>query len=293
MFTGNCDCDTGYFQNIATGFCDDIDECFEELDNCKGGKPVCVNQLGSYKCIAITGGSNYGLVYGDPHFMVASPNQPAICFDFHGFGGDIYTLVEERSINLVVNSEFTGTVKKSFMSKIAIMTERENLVLIKTDGITLQKHGVESSGIEFDQNINFVLEDLTIKVHHDNHSKHVADIIVRNGPTFRIRVHSEHLGFEIVESDMKNPRGIVGSLIQKGAYSVNKNKVYVSPKMSMSQSMRFLIPSELIRDGKCYKIQSENLKNLYQQNTTEFQVKSLFSRPNNLNPRMIISQKPK
>ena len=145
-----CVCDAGFVKNPSTGECDDIDEC--STMPCSGKKSVCVNTLGSYECKRPGQTSNYGIGYGDPHFSVQTPGEDPVCFDFHGYGGDIYTLLFEPSINLIVNAEFEGTARKSWMKQIGVKTQDGNEILITSDNIILSRHGRPLTSLKFDGN---------------------------------------------------------------------------------------------------------------------------------------------
>ena len=40
----------GFIFNQPLQVCDDIDECYQELDDCLDGMETCTNTLGSYTC---------------------------------------------------------------------------------------------------------------------------------------------------------------------------------------------------------------------------------------------------
>ena len=114
------------------------------------------------------------------------------------------------------------------------------------------------------------------------------------GVEFRIHVHDKHLGFNVVEPHkLRLPTGIVGSLLQEGAYTIIDNNVYVESTENTAQRIRYRLPSELVHKNKCYKIPSANLNTLYQQQTRAFLVKSIFSLSERLNPKLLASSTPK
>jgi len=263
---------------------------------CSGKKSICVNTLGSYKCKRPGQTSNYGIGYGDPHFSVQTPGEDPICFDFHGFGGDIYTLLFEPSINLIANAEFQGTVRKSWMQQIGVKTQDGNEILITAEQINISRHGKPLTSMKFDRNQKEILNDVVVDVRRDtHHEKHLAFLRIKNGPTVQIHVHNGHLGFNVVEPHMlRQPTGIVGSLLQPGSYHIEGDNVVVKAKNTdTTQTVTYSLPAQLIKTNKCHKIMSQSLDTLYQLDTHEFLVKSIFTTSERLNPKLLTSSSPK
>jgi len=259
---------------------------------CSGKKSVCVNTLGSYKCKRPGQTSNNAIGYGDPHFSVQTTGEDPICFDFHGFGGDIYTLLFEPSINLIVNAEFQETMHKSWMEQIGVKTQDGNEILITADRINISRHGKALTSLKFDRNQNEILNDVVVDVRRDTlHGKHLAFLRIKNGPTVQIHVHNGHLGFNVVEPHLlRKPTGIVGSLLQRGSYRIEGDNVVVKAK---NTDTTYTLPAQLVKTKKCHKIMSQSLDTLYQRDTHEFLVKSIFTTSERLNPKLLTSTSPK
>jgi len=122
------------------------------------------------------------------------------------------------------------------------------------------------------------------------HEKHLAFLRVKNGPTVQIHIHNGHLGFNVVEPHiLRHPTGIVGSLLQPGSYHIEGDNVIVKS----TNTETYTIPAQLIKTKNCHKVMSQSLDTLYQLDTHEFLVKSIFTTSERLNPKLLTSTIPK
>jgi hypothetical protein len=237
--------------------------------------------------------SNYAVGYGDPHFTVRGNDQFPVCFDFHGYGGDIYTLFYEAGINLVVNAQFDGTARHSWMSQIGIRTALGNELLVTPEAIATQRYGRTTATYAYDHERRRVFDDIVIDFKKDSHGKHLAFVDIENGPVFQIRVNKDHLGFNMVETHEFNAAsGIVGTLTRPGGYSVVDDQLVIHAiTPEAAQTFDFHIPTEV--ENKCLKVASKHLGLLYQTDTTNFLVKSIFALPEGFSPKLLAKTDPK
>jgi len=286
--TGNsyCVCDTGY-EDVA-GTCVDIDECLTVASQCPPSKPVCNNTLGSYSCDTFSSGSSYFNVYADPHFKVSAPGQPTLCFNFQSAGGDIFTLLKDELHDFTVNAKFGGDEKHSWIDEVGLTTSSGTTVKFTPEQITLGKNGDEQLTLFYNKIDEWEFADVLIQRHHDSHGKHVALVHLTDGPTMRVHVHKNQLGFEVSESELLNkPKGIVGTLMAADAYTIDENEDTIKSKFWLpgtSQQITTTMP--IVKKKGCYTLDKNNVKFLLP--VEDLKRDSLFEM-REINPKMIIS----
>ncbi|CBY07260.1 unnamed protein product [Oikopleura dioica] len=278
-----CSCDAGY-EDIA-GTCLDIDECL--TSPCPASKPVCVNTLGSYSCSTMAGGSSYFNVYADPHFKVTAPGQPTLCFNFQSGAGDIFTLLKDELHDFTVNAKFGGDEKHSWIDEVGLTTNSGTTVKFSTENIILGKNGIEQLTLLYNKIDEWEFADVFIQRNHDSHGKHVALVHLRDGPTMRVHVHKNQLGFEVSESELLNePKGIVGTLMAGDAYTIDEIKDTIKSKFWLpgtSQQITTTMP--IVKKKGCYTLDKNNVKFLLP--VEDLKRPSLFE-IREVSPKMII-----
>ncbi|CAG5099700.1 Oidioi.mRNA.OKI2018_I69.XSR.g16642.t1.cds [Oikopleura dioica] len=86
--------------------------------------------------------SNYGSAYGDPHFMVSSNDQPAICFDYNPEANTRIELLRDPDTSLEVSAATKSTGNKHhedqvIMSEITLSTPGGAKITMDRDGLHL------------------------------------------------------------------------------------------------------------------------------------------------------------
>ncbi|CAG5089669.1 Oidioi.mRNA.OKI2018_I69.PAR.g12298.t1.cds [Oikopleura dioica] len=279
-----CSCDDGY-EDIA-GTCEDIDECL--TSPCPATKPVCVNTLGSYTCNTMGGGSSYFNVYADPHFKVSAPGQPTLCFNFQGKDGDIFTLLKDNLHDFTVNAKFGGNQKHSWIEEVGLTTHSGTTVKLSPKNITLGKNGSRQLTLIYNNVDEWEFGDVLIQRHHDSHGKHVALIHLRDGPTMRVHVHKDQLGFEASESEqLNNPEGIVGTLMANNAYEINEEEETIRSKFWLAgTSQKITTTMPIMKNKGCYTLSKDNVKFLLP--VEDLRQDSLFD-VKEVSPKMIVT----
>ena len=145
--------------------------------------------------------SGYGTGYGDPHFMVQTIGQEAICFD-HSPDASNMTLVNDPVSGVVISAE-TGSHDESkgrtFMTKIKLMSPQGSV-------ITLDNKELTSEGAEVHWNAKLdtaVVGDVTCKkMLTEKFSQYHCE--VESGPKFLIRNRNGHKTLSFAVTDTTN-----------------------------------------------------------------------------------------
>jgi hypothetical protein len=174
------------------------------------------------------GGSNYngGSVYGDPHFMVVTKGQEALCFDFQPPAGATMNLLLDPETLLSVSADAAARGNgKTFMTKIHFQSPGGAKLEFDDEGVHLSglnvdptdKHPV-TGHVEYGD-IVFV-ERWTEDKMHEN-----TKIEIKDGPSFVIKgsVKKQSLSFACTDGEglSEKSRGIIGRFMHDGAYMVN------------------------------------------------------------------------
>jgi len=175
------------------------------------------------------GGSNYngGSVYGDPHFMVVTKGQEALCFDFQPPAGATMNLLLDPETLLSVSADAAARGNgKTYMTKIHFQSPGGAKLEFDDEGVHLSGLNVEASDkhpvtghVEYGD-IVFV-ERWTEDHMHEN-----TKIEIKDGPSFIIKgsVKKQSLSFACTDGEglSEKSRGIIGRFMHDGAYMINE-----------------------------------------------------------------------
>ena len=169
--------------------------------------------------------------------------------------------------------------------------------------ITLGQNGNEQLALLYNKIDEWEFADVLIQRHKDSHGKHVALVHLTgiyfpkiltltrfyvDGPTMRVHVHKNQLGFEVSESELlKKPKGIVGNLMASDAYTINENEDTIRSKFWLpgtSQQITTTMP--IVKKKGCYTLDKNNVKFLLP--VEDLKRDSLFEK-REISPKMIIS----
>merc|ERR1712176_382834 len=174
-------------------------------------------------------GSSYsgGSVYGDPHFMVVTKGQEALCFDFQPPAGATMNLLLDPETLLSVSADAAARGNgKTFMTKIHFQSPGGAKLEFDDEGVHLSglnqdptdKHPV-TGHVEYGD-IVFV-ERWTEDKMHEN-----TKIEIKDGPSFIIKgsVKKQSLSFACTDGEglSEKSRGIIGRFMHDGAYMINE-----------------------------------------------------------------------
>jgi len=167
--------------------------------------------------------SGYGTGYGDPHFMVQTLGQEAICFDHSPETDKPITLVNDPVSGVVISAE-TGSHSESkgrtFMTKVSIMSPEGAMLTIDNKELT-------SEHVEWNAKLDVaVVGDVTCKkLTTEDRSQYHCEI--ENGPKFLIRNHTGHKTLSFAVTDTTNlsekTRGVIGRFVKPDGYAVIPN----------------------------------------------------------------------
>ena len=109
-----------------------------------------------------------------------------------------------------------------------------------------------------------------------------------------VHVHHEHLGFSLVDTNLSSKaEGVVGSLLNEGAFKTQGDAIYVKADIGSDQDIRFKIDGDWVKDHKCLHVPRDSLDLLYKSSPSKYLVESLFAEPEAINPKLLAPTEPK
>lgn len=170
-----------------------------------------------------------GGAYGDPHFMVKSPSQSALCFDFNPSEGTDMNLLVDPLTALSISATAKGRDNgKVFMDSIHFASPGGAHLEFDIDGVHVAGLGdavVTSAhpltGAQSYGDINFI-EKWSVDGLHE-HTK----VQIEDGPVFIIKgnLKKESLSFAVEDTEgiSNRSRGIIGQFIRDDSYFIAEN----------------------------------------------------------------------
>jgi len=192
-------------------------------------KPSGYNDKPTYKP-NYNGGNNYGSAYGDPHFMISSESQPAICFDFKPEADADFTLLADGSSGLKIEAHTAKLIKHEthehvIMDEIKFTSPEGRVISFDIDGVHLSGSDESASdrhpftGVQTFGDINFV-------THADPHGNHQRTHVEVGDAVFMIRgnARKESMAVAVVEPTglSQESEGIIGQFLRSDAYTVEE-----------------------------------------------------------------------
>jgi hypothetical protein len=186
-----------------------------------GGNQYGGNQANEY------GGQGYG--YGDPHFMVQTLGQDALCFDYNPAAGSAMTLIMDPTTNLVITADIEGRRKGKtvFMTKVHFNSPGGAKLTISAEGVTTS--GLPGSATaDFDEGDIITYGDIEYKEHiSEDGSREKVVVTITDGPSFLVKekVNRETLSFGItdVRGISQKSRGVIGQFVKPNAYTIERH----------------------------------------------------------------------
>jgi len=175
-------------------------------------------------------GGGAGGAYGDPHFMVKSPSQSALCFDFNPAEGTDMNLLVDPESALAISATAKGRANgKVFMDSIHFASPGGAHLEFDVDGVHVAGLGDGSAasaahpltGAQSYGDIHFI-EKWSVDGLHE-HTK----VQIEDGPVFVIKgnLKKESLSFAVEDTEgiSSRSRGIIGQFIRDDSYFITDN----------------------------------------------------------------------
>jgi len=188
-------------------------------------KPPSYNDKPNY-----SGGANYASGYDDPHFMISSESQPAICFDFKPEADVEFTLLADGSTGLLIEAHSSlklkhETHKHIIMDEIKFTSPLGRVIAFDLDGVHLFGSEENASdrhpftGVQTFGDISFV-------THTDPHGNHQRTHVEVGDAVFMVRgnARKESMAVAVVEPTglSQESTGIIGQFLRENAYAVDE-----------------------------------------------------------------------
>merc|ERR1712176_1033876 len=167
-----------------------------------------------------------GQAYGDPHFMVATAGQDAVCFDFNPVGGTEMNLLIDPESSLSISATAENRENgKTFMNSVHFASPEGAHLEFDIEGVHLAGLGDEKPTAKHPLTGHQQYGDLLFieKWSEDGFHEHTK-IQIEDGPTFIIKGNllKESLGVAVVDTTGigQKSRGIIGQFIRDDAYVI-------------------------------------------------------------------------
>ncbi|CBY07761.1 unnamed protein product [Oikopleura dioica] len=171
---------------------------------------------------------NSGSAYGDPHFMVSSNDQPAICFDYNPEANTQIELLRDPATSLEVMAETSSSgnlhhEEQVIMSKITLSTPSGAKITMDRDGLHLESAASDVAGEPHPFTGVFEYADAQI-VEHKGANGGIDRAHIQVGEAvFIIKATKKgSMSFAIREPQGLSPRstGLIGEFLEPNAYTV-------------------------------------------------------------------------
>ena len=142
--------------------------------------------------------NGYGAGYGDPHFMVKTPGQEQLCFDYSPSTDEPITLINDPVNMISITATTFGKSARTHMTEIDVMTPNGAQVKITSGEISSL---TDAELVHNEKLSTYTQGDLSCKKSETPDKLHYH-CQVENGPTFEIRSHHGHhsLAFAVHET---------------------------------------------------------------------------------------------
>lgn len=132
--------------------------------------------------------NGYGAGYGDPHFMVKTPGQEQLCFDYSPNTDEPITLINDPVNMISITATTFGKSARTHMTEIDVMTPNGAQVKITSGEISSL---TDAELVHNEKLSTYTQGDLSCKKSETPDKLHYH-CQVENGPTFEIRSHHGH-----------------------------------------------------------------------------------------------------
>jgi len=221
----------------------------------------------------------YGMVKGDPHFIVKSKNGDPVCFDFQPPTGTNFNLLidPESALSVSATAEM-GDNGKSFMQSIHFASPNGARLEFDRNGIHLgrvvENEKILTARSRQPKEYDGKFDDMIFSQHFGESGIHQRTRIqIENGPLFMVTGNTEKnsLSISVLETDgiSRKAKGLIGHFLKDDAYLITDIQLDTATiKISnyKSESTVNVHKETFHGERSCWVIPSDDIANILTKN---------------------------